>query len=191
MNYSFHYYNCSPDYISTIDSNLISNLTEILKKLPKRKHYSETAVDLFWQITSAGWFYSKIPSNIKDHSPKDLNLSLTLDEIKKLHNEEMCKTSQNLPTHTTSDFAKKLNNKTVKMGVQFGSLEKLSQDFIKYRISYVEKRLDLGIELVIKDKTIFSLDEDNDSESPVLFNTATNTLVMLGLECPICLIGIE
>ena len=90
-----------------------------------------------------------------------------------------------------SDFAKEFVDKTVKMGVAFGKPDKILQDFIKLRISYAEKRMALGIELVVKDKTIFSFSEENNSEPPVLFDSAINTLVMLDIECPIWLIGIE
>jgi hypothetical protein len=48
MNPQSYFYNCSPEYINSIDNNLYDQIITAIKQLPKRQTQSEINQDLFW-----------------------------------------------------------------------------------------------------------------------------------------------
>jgi hypothetical protein len=61
MDLQSYYYNCSPDYIDTIDPSLHNQILSILSQLPKRQTQSEINSDLFWLLLADGWNFDSTP----------------------------------------------------------------------------------------------------------------------------------
>jgi len=62
MNPQSYFYNCSPEYINSIDPDLYDQVIQTISQLPKRQTQSEINSDLFWYLTSDGWFYDSVPT---------------------------------------------------------------------------------------------------------------------------------
>jgi len=58
------------------------------------------------------------------------------------------------------------------------------------RIAYAERRLTLGIEIVLSNPTSYFAHRKNAIGGLASFDIAKNTLNTIGLDCPIWLIGI-
>ena len=65
MNPLSYFYNCSPEYINSIDAELYNQIISIINQLPKRKTQSEINSDLFWLLTNQGWNYDTVHSMLK------------------------------------------------------------------------------------------------------------------------------
>ncbi len=64
------------------------------------------------------------------------------------------------------------------------------KDFCGFRIAYGERRLALGIEIVLSNPTSYFAHRKNAIGGMASFDIAKNTLTTVGLDCPIWLIGI-
>ena len=65
---------------------------------------------------------------------------------------DQCLTSTTLNTKWHSDFARSFGSKLVQVEAQFGKVEAMFKDFCGFRIAYAERRLVLGIEIVLSKK---------------------------------------
>ena len=153
MNLESYYYNCSPDYIDTIDPSLHGQILSTLNQLPKRQTQSEINSDLFWLLLSDGWNFDSIPQGAGKTPPTDLNLKLDVTQPKRSNNRRLCRTSTTLQTKWHADFAKIFGSKLVQIEAQFGKVEAMFKDFCGFRIAYAERRLALGIEIVLSEPT--------------------------------------
>ena len=79
----------------------------------------------------------------------------------------------------------------VQIEAQFGKVEAMFKDFCGFRIAYAEKRLALGIEIVIANPPSYFSHRKNTISGMASFNVAKSTLTTIGLNCPIWLIGIS
>ena len=70
-------------------------------------------------------------------------------------------------------------------------LEAMFKDFCGFRIAYAERRLALGIEVVLCDPPAYFSHRKNAIGGMASFNIAKGTLNTIGLDCPIWLIGID
>jgi hypothetical protein len=190
MNHKFYFYNCSPEYIKSIDTGIYEQITGSVEVLPKRQTQSEINADLFWLLVSNGWSFDKV-STITGHlPPKEFAINLSLDEIKQTHNRKLCRTSTTLPARWHADFAKAFGSKLVQIEAQFGKVEAMFKDFCGFRIAYAERRLALGIEIVLSEPNKYFAHRKNAIGGMASFDIAKNTLTTIGLDCPIWLIGI-
>ena len=189
METEFFFYKCSPEYISTISPTILDEIISIVKRIPKRQFITEINFDLFWLLTSYNWHFHKLPTNINNSTPDELNLSISLNQIIERNNPIICKTSSNLQTLTNSDYAKSYDNGLVQIEVQFKGLEEAAIDFTKFRIGYAEQRVLLGIEIVIYNPKL--LLNRPKLEEIVYFDQAKDSLSMIKLDCPILLIGLK
>ena len=64
------------------------------------------------------------------------------------------------------------------------------KDFCGFRIAYAERRLALGVEIVLTDPPEYFAHRKNAVSGMASFDIAKNTLTSIGLDCPIWLIGI-
>jgi hypothetical protein len=64
------------------------------------------------------------------------------------------------------------------------------KDFCGFRIAYAERRLALGVEIVLTDPPSYFVHRKNAVSGMASFDIAKNTLTSIGLDCPIWLIGI-
>ena len=191
MNLDSYYYRCSPEYIHSIDTALNGEITQVLKLLPKRQKQSEINADLFWLLVSKGWYYDTVPQGYSRTPPENFKITKSLHEIREWNNRSVCRTSTTLENRWHADFARKFDgSKLVQIEAQFGKVEAMFKDYCGFRIAYAEKRLALGIEIVLSDPMSYFAHRKRSVGGMASFNTAKNTLNVIGLDCPIWLIGI-
>ena len=191
MKLRFYYYSCSPEYVQSIDPNLYDQIISIVGRVPKRQTQSEINADLFWLFTSEGWDYDTVPTGAVTGSTDVSGITQSLDAIKIANNRNLCLTSTTLDTRWHADFAKLFGSKLVQIEAQFGKVEAMFKDFCGFRIAYAERRLDLGIVIVLSDPPAYFAHRKNAISGIASFDNAKNTLTTIGLDCPIWLIGID
>ena len=64
------------------------------------------------------------------------------------------------------------------------------KDFCGFRIAYSERRLALGVEIVLSNPNAYFAHRKQAIGGMASFDIAKNTLTTIGLDCPIWLIGI-
>jgi hypothetical protein len=186
-----YYYNCSPDYIASIDPDLHSEVGSIMRMLPKREKQSQINEDLFWLFTHKDWCYDTVPAKTNPECPFDLDIMQSMDVIKDRNLRDLCLTSSTLATRWHADYAKRYGNNLVQVEAQFGKVEAMFKDFCGFRIAYAERRLALGIEIVLVDPPRYFAHRKNAIGGMASFDIAKNTLTTIGLDSPIWLVGIE
>ena len=191
MKLKFYYYSCSPEYVQKIDIGLYDQIISIISRIPKRPTQSEIYADLFWLFASEGWNYDNVPSGAADGSTAVGDINQSLDDIKKNNNRNLCLTSTTLDTRWHAYFAKSFNSKLVQIEAQFGKVEAMFKNFCGFRIAYAERRLDLGIVIVLSDPPAYFAHRKHEINGIASFDIAKNTLTTIGLDCPIWLIGID
>jgi len=191
MKHDNYFYNCSKKYIDAINSNLYEEITEVISQLPKRQKQSEINNDLFWLLTSRGWSFDSL-SGVSDSSPPGIKTeNKSRSELKKKNNRSLCKTSTTLEASWHCDFAKSYDSKLIHIEAQFGKVESMFKDFCGFRIARSERRLTLGIEIVLCEPYKYFAHRKNAIGGMAYFDIAKNTLPAIGLECPIWLMGIK
>ncbi len=191
MKHDDYFYNCSKEYINSIDPVLYTELVSIITKLPKRQTQSLINNDLFWLLTKEGWSYDTL-SGVTESAPKELGLSdLTRRSIGKNNNRSLCITSTTLDASWHSDFAKLFGDKLVQVEAQFGKVESMFKDFCGFRIARFERRIALGIEIVLCEPYKYFAHRKNAIGGMAYFEIAQKTLPAIGLDCPIWLIGVK
>jgi hypothetical protein len=140
-------------------------------------------------LISDGWFYDSVPTGAKDSRPDGLRKNISLQEIKNQNKRNQCLTSTTLNTRWHADFAKSFGSKLVQIEAQFGKVEAMFKDFCGFRIAYAERRLALGIEIVLSNPNSYFAHRKHAIGGMASFDIARNTLTTIGLDCPIWLIG--
>jgi hypothetical protein len=185
-----YYYNCSQEYIQSIDPDLHVQIITVIQERPKRQTQSQINSDLFWLLTSHNWNYDTVLQGTNNSHPDEFNIDSSLTEIKSRNNRNLCLTSTTLDTRWHSDFAKSFGTKLVQLESQFGKVEAMFKDFCGFRIAYAERRLALGIEIVLSEPNTYFAHRRSSVGGMASFDIAKNTLTTIGLDCPIWLIGI-
>jgi len=98
MNIQSYFYNCSPEYINSIDTELSNQIITITNLLLKRKTQSEINSDLFWLLTNKGWNYDTVLQGTGAIPPSELDIAVSLDEIRSRNKRNLCLTSTTLDT---------------------------------------------------------------------------------------------
>lgn len=111
--------------------------------------------------------------------------------MKEQNNRSLCLTSTTLDAGWHTDFAKMYNKELVQLEVQFGKVEAMFKDFCGFRIAYSERRLSLGIEIVMSDPGSYFSQRRASISGMAYFDIAKRTLPAIGLDCPIWLIGLS
>lgn len=190
MSLESYFYNCSRDYVHTIDPTLHEEIESALLLLPKKKTQSQINRDLFWLLTSRGWSYDALPAGLGESPPEAFHIGDTLDEVRKRNERALCLTSTTLEARWASDFAKRLRGGLVQVEAQFGKTEAMFKDFCGFQIAYAEKRLALGIEVVMHRPDLYFKHRKAAISGMARYDIAKETLSAIGLNCPIWLIGI-
>ena len=141
-------------------------------------------------LTSAEWNYDSVPVGSAINSTDIRGTTQSLDAIKMRNNRNLCLTSTTLDTRWRSDFAKAYDSGLVQIEAQFGKVEAMFKDFCGFRIAYAERRLALGVEILLTDPPSYFAHRKNAVSGMASFDIAKNTLTSIGLDCPIWLIGI-
>ncbi len=191
MNPESYFNNCSKEYIYSIDPSLYDEITQIIDKLPKRQKQEEINNDLFWLLTSKGWAYDTL-SNISDSPPNEIDAAdFSKSSIAQNNKRSLCVTSTTLEASWHSDFAKLFASNLVQIEAQFGKVESMFKDFCGFRIARYERRLALGIEIVLCEPYKYFSHRKNAIGGMAYFDIAKSTLPAIGLDCPIWLVGIK
>jgi|GEM_PF-638241 len=191
MKHDHYFYNCSKEYIDAIDSTLYGEIAEVISRLPKRKTQTEINNDLFWLLTSRGWSFDTL-SGVSGTPPPEIKVAdVSKPEMKQKNDRSLCRTSTTLDASWHCDFAKSYDSKLVHIEAQFGKVESMFKDFCGFRIARFEKRLTLGIEIVLCEPSKYFSHRRKSIGGMAYFDIAKNTLPATGLECPIWLIGIK
>ncbi len=186
-----YFYNCSPEHIESIHPDLANEVRSIIRMLPKRETQSQINEDLFWLFTHKGWCYDTVPPGAAPECPFELDIMESMEVIKDRNLRDLCLTSSSLDTRWRSDFAKRYGNNLVQVEAQFGNVEAMFKDFCGFRIAYAERRLALGIEIVLVDPPSYFAHQKNDVSGMASFDIAKSTLATIGLDSPIWLVGVE
>jgi hypothetical protein len=191
LNLKSYHYNCSPEYIESIHPDLESEVRSIIRMLPKRETQSQINEDLFWLFTHKGWCYDTVPVGTAPECPFELDIMESLEVVKDRNLRDFCLTSSTLDTKWHADFAKRYGINLVQVEAQFGKVEAMFKDFCGFRIAYAERRLALGIEIVLVDPQMYFVHRKNAVSGMASFDVAKNTLATIGLDSPIWLVGVE
>lgn len=191
MRHDHYFYNCSKEYIDSIDSTVYEEITEIISQLPKRQTQAEINNDLFWLLTSKGWSFDSL-TGVSDSAPSGMKSeNSSRSEIKIRNNRSLCKTSTTLDASWYCDFSKSYGSWLVQIEAQFGKVESMFKDFCGFKIARFEGRLALGIEIVLCEPSKYFAHRRKSIGGMAYFDIAKNTLPAIGLECPIWLIGVK
>ena len=191
MNSEHYFYNCSREYVTAISPVLLSEFSSILSQLSVRKTQAEINNDLFWLLTQKGWAFDSL-SGISATSPADLGLpEIQRSKVKEGNDRSLCLTATTLEASWHCDFSKRFPAGLVQVEVQFGKVESMFKDFCGFRLAHYEKRLALGIEIVMHDPYGYFAHRRNAIGGMAYFDIAKNTLPAIGLDCPIWLLGIK
>ena len=191
MNLRSYFYNCSPEYIESIHPDLLTEVRSIIRMLPKRETQSQINEDLFWLFTHKEWCYDTVPAGTAPECPFELDIMESLEVIKDRNLRDFCLTSSTLDTRWHADFAKRYGTNLVQVEAQFGKVEAMFKDFCGFRIAYAERRLALGIEIVLVNPPGYFAHRKNAVSGMASFDVAKNTLATIGLDSPIWLVGVE
>ena len=192
MNCETYFYNCSREYLDTISPTSHREVQDVPSKLPKRKTQAEINKDLFWFLTSQGWSFDTLPAGIDENPPTDLMITnITLKDIKATNSRDLCITSTTIEARWHADFAKVFDGKLVQIEAQFGKVESMFTDFCGFKIAWQERRLTLGIEIVICDPGKYFAHRKASTSGMAYFDIAKKTLPAINLECPIWLVGVK
>jgi len=186
MNLESYFYNCSKEYLLWLNPTLLDEIQTIVSQLPKRTTQTEINNDLFWLLTSVGWSYDT-RSGVSEDCPSGFRLESSLHP----NQRDLCLTSTTLGASWHSDFAKLLPAGLVQIEAQFGKVEAMFKDFCGFRIARFERRLALGIEIVLSNPYSYFSHRRNAIGGMAYFEVARKTLPAIGLDCPIWLIGLK
>jgi hypothetical protein len=192
MNCETYFSNCSKQYLDSIHASLHGEIQEVISNLPKRPSQAQINQDLFWLLTSKGWSYDTLPTEIGEIPPPELAIDgVTLKDIKNSNNRDLCITSTTIEAKWHSDFAKSYDGKLVQVEAQFGKVESMFKDFCGFKIAWNERRLALGIEIVLCEPGKYFAHRKAATSGMAYFDIAKKTLPTIGLDCPIWLVGIK
>jgi hypothetical protein len=190
MDLRSYFYCCSKEYIDSINRGLYAEIAAIVRCLPKRLTQREINNDFFWLLTDKGWSYDTL-SNTTEMPGKELHISMVdRGKIAERNDRSLCVTSSTLDAAWHCDFAKEYSGKLVQIEVQFGKVESMFKDFCGLRIASYERRLALGIEIVLIEPSKYFAHRPASIRGMAYFEVAKKTLPAIGLNCPIWLVGI-
>lgn len=188
----FCFHNCSKQYLDSIAPELHPELIEIVSQLPKRLTQAEINKDLFCYLTAKGWSFDSLPAEFNQFPISNTRINpKSVSTLKKTNDRSLCTTSFTIEAKWHSDFAKVYGTKLVQIEVQFGKVESMFKDFCGFRIAWYERRLALGIEIILSDPGQYFSHRKSSISGMAYFEIAKKTLPAIGLDCPICLIGIK
>jgi hypothetical protein len=192
MKHESFFYNCSPEYLTGISPILPQEIAEVIDQLPRRSTHSEISRDIFWALVSREWSYDSLPTGLLDAATPESGLKrFNLAEAKRRNIRDLCRTSTTLGAKWRADYAKLFSGELVQIEVQFGKVEAMFKDFCGFRISWYERRLALGIQIVMCGPANPSSHRKQAIPGIAHFDNVQRTLPTIGLDCPIWVIGVK
>jgi hypothetical protein len=192
MNCEFYFHNCSKEYVDLTGGDLFQEISDVVRSLPQRETQSKINEDLFWTLTDRRWCYDTTPAKLGQFPPKGLLAKHSpLSEIKRRNDRSLCATSTTLGASWHADFGKQFANGLVQVEAQFGKVESMFKDFCGFKIGGFERRVALGIEIVLSEPAVYFAHRKNAIGGMAYFDIARKTLPAINLDTPIWLIGIK
>lgn len=177
--------------MNRINGEIYDEIGSAIRELPTREAQSKINRDLFWILTSKNWAFDTTPPNVGETPPRDLGLfSANINAIRNNNKRSLCLTSSTLEAKWHADFAKIFGGNLVQIEVQFGKVEAMFKDFCGFKIAHYERRLGLGIEIVMSGPMQVFSHRKVAISGMANFKIAKQTLPAINLGCPILLIGI-
>jgi len=90
MNIQSYFYNCSWEYIDSIEPTFSSQIKDLFKKMPEAQDDNVLISNVFWMLASNGWSFSELPESISNDPPSGLKVNFKLSEIKKQNSFDLC-----------------------------------------------------------------------------------------------------
>lgn len=191
MRHLEYFYRCSPEYVGAIDSQLRSEVLGVITRLRKRSTQLEINQDITWLLGHQSWNFSSLPPSMPKAAPVDLEIGeFTKKELESRRKRELCLAPTILRHRWVFDFSKTFGQHRVCLEAQFGKKEAALMDFSKLQIAYHERHLSLGIEMLMAEPRAFFRNRSASVSGMAEFSVAKEILPILGLECPVWLVGI-
>jgi len=191
MKHESYFYSCSKEYLDSIDPDLYRDITDVTSALPKRQNQADINNDLFWLFTARGWSFDTL-GGTSEEPPPDLHiLNFNRTSAIKNRKRDLCLSSTTIDASWHTDFGKSTPSGLVQIQAQFGKVELMFKDFCGFRLAGYERRLALGIEIVMSHPTSYFSHRKASISGMAYFDIARKTLPAIGLNCPIWLLGIH
>lgn len=191
MKHESYFYNCSKEYVESIESALYQEIIDAISSLPKRQNQADINNDLFWLFTAKGWSFDTL-SGTSETPPMDLDIpNFSKTSAISDRNRNLCLSATTIDASWHTDFGKVTPAGLVQIQAQFGKVELMFKDFCGFSLASYEKRLALGIEIVISKPNAYFTHRKASISGMAYFDIAKKTLPAIGLNCPIWLIGIH
>jgi len=186
-----YYHNCSKEYVCSLSPEVHEDVIWALSHLLPRQTQAEINRDLWWLLTAKGWCYDAVPPHSTAQAPAELPIPGTRrDEVAQRNDRSLCNTTTTIAANWRADFARLTQGKLVQIEVQFGKVESMFKDFCGFAIAWHEKRLSLGVEVVMHEPARHFPTRKRTISGMAYFEVARKTLPAIGLTCPIWLVGI-
>jgi hypothetical protein len=91
----------------------------------------------------------------------------------------LCQTATTVDARWHADFAKVFDGKLVQIEAQFGKVESMFKDFCGFKMAFAERRLALGIEIVLSEPTRYFSHRLNAIGGMANFEIAKSTLSLI------------
>jgi hypothetical protein len=186
-----YFYNCSKEYIDSIHTGLYTEISDVISSLPKRQNQAAINNDLFWLFTEKGWAFDTL-GGTSEKPPEDLHIP-DFNKALAIRNRhrDLCLSATTIDASWHTDFGKVTPSGLVQIQAQFGKVELMFKDFCGFRLASYEKRLALGIEIVMSKPNAYFLHRKASISGMAYFDIAKKTLPAIGIDCPIWLVGIH
>lgn len=181
------FYNCSREYVESVDGGLLAEISRELAGLPKCDTQSDLNKEIFKRLVMRGWAYDSLPAGLGAEMDRDEHWQ----DVRSANDRKLCLTTTTLGASWHCDFAREFEGKLVQVEAQFGKVESMFKDFCGFQIAYQERRLDLGIEIVMINPTKYFAHRLKAISGMAHFGIAQRMLPSIQLSCPILVVGIR
>lgn len=141
-------------------------------------------------FTKNGYAYDTTPKKVDSLKPISTDCRSAMD-IKSTNLRHLCRTTTTIDANWHCDFAKKFGDNLVQIEAQFAVVEAMFKDFLGFKMAFNERRLALGVEIVIEKPVEYFKHRKGAIAGMAYYSIAEKTLEAIGLNCPILVIGLH
>ena len=191
MNIESYYYNCSHEYIDSIDPSL--HRQHPFDPCPTPQE-ADTVGDQLRPVLAAPFRrleLDSIPQGAGKTPPTDISLTVDIVQPKKVNSRRLCRTSTTLKARMACRLCQSFWCTSWFRSRHSSARSRLcSRSFVGSGLPMLRGRLALGIEIVLSEPTNYFAHRKSSIGGMASFDVARETLTTIGLECPIWLVGI-
>jgi hypothetical protein len=186
-----YFYRCWPEYLDLIDEQLRDEVLGVVAMVRPQRTQAEVNQDLTWLFALRGWVFSSFPPVMPHTPPADLGIAdVSKESLTKSRSLSRCLISATLEHRWIAAFVKQFGAHCVHAELQFGNKEAAVMDPAKLQIAYYERHLSVGVVMVMLDPDRHFAHRHRSVAGMAKFHAIRELLPVLGLECPMLLIGI-